>query len=527
MVIYKSEQMKLRSNYLIYLASALVLIISISSCSSKNKSENVVEDKEGVKETRPNVLWIYVEDISPDIGAYGNDLVHTPQLDKMAKQGVKFTNTIMPSPVCSSSRSAMITGIMSTTIGTHNHHSSRTEASAIRLPDTLTTIPELFKKAGYYTFNSGKDDYNFWYTRKDLYDGAYYQHPLYGKSAKRTDWNARLDKSQPFFGQIQLKGSKQIFSKTFKEKVITPIDRSLVALPPYYPDVPLIREEWAQYLETMELTDVEVKNTLDQLKADGLLENTVVFFFSDHGMRSLRHKQFLYEGGIKVPFIVLWKGNPTLVKPGTINNKLISGLDIGATSLALAGIEKPSYMEGKDLFAANHKARPFVISARDRCDFTIDRIRSVRTERFKYIRNFFPNRSYMQPNYRDEWESTQLLRTLYADGKLNEVQSRIFKDNRPEEELYDLIRDPDEISNLAINIDYQKELERHREILNNWVKETDDKGQYPEDVENLKYMLGIWDEQAVNKEYDVIRKEFPDLAGSLKSNKSARFELVK
>ncbi len=518
--------MKLRISTLIGLSSFVLIVMSMGSCTSKKSPEKGIEKIEESKEVRPNILWIYVEDISPDIGAYGNALANTPHLDEMARQGVRYTNTIMPSPVCSPSRSAMITGVMSTTIGMHNHHSSRTEASAIRLSDTITTIPELFKKAGYYTFNSGKDDYNFWYDRKDLYSGPYYQHPLYGKSAKKSDWNAREDKSQPFFGQIQLKGSKQIFSKTFKDKVITPVDRSLVELPPYYPDVPLVREEWAQYLETMELTDLEVKKTLDQLKADGLLENTVVFFFSDHGMRSLRHKQFLYEGGIRVPFIVMWKGNPTLVKPGTVNSGLISGLDIGTTSLALAGIEKPAYMEGDNLFAPDHKARSYVISTRDRCDFTIDRIRSVRTERFKYIRNFFPNRSYMQPNYRDEWESTQLLRTLYAGGKLNELQSRIFKNTRPKEELYDLVEDPDEINNLASNSEYKNELERHRNILNDWIIKTDDKGQYPENIENLKYMLGIWDEQAVNKEYDPIRKEFPELAGSLKSKKSAKFELV-
>ncbi|MEW7280339.1 sulfatase [Aquimarina sp. 2201CG1-2-11] len=522
--------MNSNSNCLLRFISILLLMLSIGSCAEKKSeekksSDSLAEKKEEVKKTSPNILWIYVEDISPDLGAYGDPLANTPQLDAMAKQGVRFTNTIMPSPVCSPSRSAMITGVMSTTIGTHNHHSSRTEASAIRLPDTITTIPELFKKAGYYTFNSGKDDYNFWYNRKDLYNEAYYQHPLYGKSAKRNYWKEGI-KNKPFFGQIQLSGSKHIFSKTFKEKVITPIDRSKVTIPPYYPDVPLIREEWAQYLETLELTDMEVKKILDQLKADGLLENTVVFFFSDHGMRSLRHKQFLYEGGIKVPFIVQWEGNPDLIKPGTVNDKLISGLDIGATSLALAGIKKPDYMEGENLFAADHKARPYVISTRDRCDFTIDRIRSVRTERFKYIKNFYPNRSYMQPNYRDEWESTQLLRKLYAEGKLNELQSRIFKDNRPEEELYDLVLDPNEINNLATNVEYQNELKRHREILNNWIKKTGDKGQYPEDKENLKYMLGIWDEQAVNEEYTAIRKEFPDLAGSLKDKKSAKFELV-
>ncbi len=503
-----------------------LLIAGTFSCSSKKESEKKAEKEEKAQTQRPNILWIYVEDISPDMGSYGNALANTPHLDEMAKNGVRYTNTIMPAPVCSPSRSSMITGVMATTLGLHNHHSSRTEESAIRLPDSIKTIPELFKEAGYYTFNSGKDDYNFWYNRKDLYSGPYYQHPLYGKSGKKTDWNARTDKSQPFFGQIQLKGSKHIFNKKFKEKVKNPIDTSKIALPPYYPNAPLIKKEWAEYLETLEITDTEVKKILDQLTTDGLLENTVVFFFSDHGMRSLRHKQFLYEGGIKVPFIVMWKGNTELIKSGLVNDKLISGLDIGATSLALAEIQKPDYMEGENIFASDHTSRPYVISFRDRCDFTIDRIRSVRTEQFKYIRNFFPNRSYMQPNYRDEWKSTQLLRKMYANGELNELQSRIFKDNRPSEEFYDLTNDPHEIHNLATNPTYKAKLSEHRTTLDNWIKKTNDKGQYPEDTENLKYMLGIWDEQAVNEEYEPIRKEFPNFAGSLKGKKSASFKLV-
>jgi arylsulfatase A-like enzyme len=172
---------------------------------------------------RPNILWLYVEDISPDLGCYGNDLAHTPFLDQMAKDGVLFTNAITPSPVCSPTRSALITGVMQTTLGLHNHHSSRTEASAILLPDTITTIPELLREAGYYTFNHGKDDYNFWYNRKDLYSGSYRKHPLYGNSGLPIDWKNRSSTDQPFFGQIQLRGGKHIFSDGFEEKLKAPV----------------------------------------------------------------------------------------------------------------------------------------------------------------------------------------------------------------------------------------------------------------------------------------------------------------
>ena len=475
---------------------------------------------------RPNVLWIFVEDISPDLGTYGNELVHTPNLDHMADNGIKFLNTIMPSPVCSPSRSAIITGMMSTTLGTHNHHSSRTNETAIVLPDDVTTVPELFKEAGYFTFNKGKDDYNFWYDRKDLYQGPYAEHPLYGKSGRQFDWKDRKDKSQPFFGQIQLKGSKHIFNEKFKSMEKDTIDRSKIELPPYYPDIPIIREEWGQYLETMQITDNEVGEIIKSLENDGLLANTVIFFFSDHGMRMLRHKQFLYEGGIKVPLIVMWKGKASPISPGSVDNDLVSGFDIGVTSLQLAGIEIPAYMEGENLFDDSTSAHEYIISTRDRCDFTIDRIRSVRSKQYKYIKNYFPMRSYMQANYRDEWSSTKALRLLYQQGKLDSVQSRIFQSTRPEEELYDLLIDPHELNNLVAIEGYQDVLQEHRAVLKEWILETDDQGQYPEDEANLKYMLGIWGDQAVNEEYGVLRAKYTDYGGSIAAKRSQSFKLV-
>ena len=163
--------------------------------------------KEKIRKHRPNILWIAVEDISPFLGCYGYENA-TPNLDKLAGRGVRFANTFMPAPVCSPCRSSLITGMMPTTIGVHNHHSSRTKETAIYLPEKIKTLPELFKTAGYFTFNQGKDDYNFWYNREDLYSGEYVTHKLYGKSGKRqVGWkNRRPD--QPFFGQIQLAGGK-------------------------------------------------------------------------------------------------------------------------------------------------------------------------------------------------------------------------------------------------------------------------------------------------------------------------------
>ena len=455
---------------------------------------------------RPNILWIAVEDISPLMSCYGYDINPTPHLDRLAEDGIRFENTFMPAPVCSACRSALITGMMQTTLGTHNHHSSRSEASAIVLPDGFKTIPERFRDAGYFTFNHGKDDYNFWYDREALYSGEYSTHKLYGKSGKAIDWNDRKP-GQPFFGQIQLRGGKEIYGRDFEKTVREPVDRNSFDLPPYYPDHTAIREDWARHLDSIQITDDRVGAIIQRLREDGVIDNTVIFFFSDHGMRLWRHKQFCYDSGLHVPFIVNWPGNAKrLGSAGAVREDLVNGLDIASTSLALAGIPVPEEMESRDLFAKRFKPRQYVISARDRCDYTIDRIRTVRSKRFRYIRNYHTDRAYMQPNYRDAWDITQLMRRLHAEGKLDKIQNRFWSDERPGEELYDLENDPHEIDNLADHSQFAEELKRYRNILERWIHETGDKGQYPEDGANLKYMFDWWGEKCVNPEYDRFKK---------------------
>ncbi|MFH6602841.1 sulfatase [Maribacter algicola] len=472
--------------------------------------------KEQPEEIQPNILWIFLEDTAPLLGCYGSTIVSTPNIDSLAQQGVLYTNTFMPAPVCSASRSSIITGVMSTTTGTHNHHSSRTKESAIYLPKDIKTIPEVFKENGYFTFNNGKDDYNFVYDRRDLYGQDYRLHPLYGKSGVHLEL-ASLRKKQPFFGQIQLYGGKEIFNSRFKENVKAPVDRDKIELPPYLPNHPVIVEEYANHLDAIQVTDEKVGQIIQDLRNNGMLDNTVVFFFSDHGMRMTRNKQFLYDGGLHVPLIIADFTKATgKLSSGTINEDLISGLDLGPSSLALAGIKIPSYIEGKNIFDESFE-RDYVISTRDRCDFTIDRIRSVRSKDYKYIRNFKTDRPYTQPTYMDfdEIEFVQVMHQLHKEQKLNSVQDRFMSDERPSDELYDLRNDPFELNNLATNPQYKDVLEEYSDILTNWINKTNDQGQYPEDEENLKLMLGIWGEHAINPEYDFLRKKYPDLSGSL------------
>jgi arylsulfatase A-like enzyme len=234
------------------------------------------------------------------------------------------------------------------------------------------------------------------------------------------------------------------------------------------------------------------------------LDNTIVFFFSDHGNNhSLRHKQFCYEGGVHVPLIISGPGIPT----NKVRRELTNTLDISATTLALAGIELPGYLHGQNLFGKNFKKRDHVISARDRCDFTIDRIRTVRTEKFRYLRNFLTDRILLQAQYRDGQAQTQRLRELHAKGELGAIPEQAFFGKRPSEELYEMEKDPHQVNNLADDPKFAEELKRHRNLVTAWIKETGDKGEQPEAEKNLRAIYKRWGKKCVNPEFDVFKKE--------------------
>lgn len=450
---------------------------------------------------KPNILWIFVEDLSPWMASYGYPVNEgkTPTLDAMSKEGVRFTRCFVPAPVCSACRSALITGVYQTTTGTHHHRSSRTPESLIELPKGIKTLPQLFRDNGYATFNRGKDDYNFAYKRDEHYSlgNPKPRKGFYGKKGK-GDWS-EVPEGKPWFGQIQLGGGKA-GTRGLKDKV----DPSTMKVPPYFPDEAVFRQEWAHHYDTVRVTDNHVKKIMDKLKKDGLLENTVVFFFSDHGNNhSLRHKQFCYEGGVHVPLIVRGPGIPKNAE----RKELMSALDISATTLALAGIELPDYLDGQDLFSDDYKAREYVISARDRCDYTIDRIRTVRSEKYRYIRNFMTDRILLQPQYRDRQAPTKRLRELHAEGKLGEIPEWAFFGKRPKEELYDLEKDPHQVNNLAGNPKFEAELKKHREVLEKWIVSSEDQGRNPESKRNLRAVYQRWGKKCVNPEYDVFKEE--------------------
>lgn len=472
-------------------------LICLPNAFSQGANSHVPTPEENA--SKPNILWIYIEDTNAWMSCYGDRVAETSNIDQLASEGIRFDRAYMTSGVCSPTRSAVITGMYQTSIGAHEHYSSfsvwRGNVMEVWEPNHIgvKTVPEIMRTAGYYTFNEGKFHYNFVFDPDELY----HRHGANGyKGAKNgTEWSGR-NPGQPFFGQIQLVGGK--FSNA--KPVVKAED---VGVPPIYPDHPIIREEIAYHYNTILELDRELSEIVAGLKRDGLYENTVIFFFSDHGSRLPRSKQFLYESGIRVPFILAGPGIPN----NAVRDDLVSGIDISATTLALADIRVPDNMHGMNLLAEDFH-RDFVVSARDRCDFTIDRIRAITSNRYKYIRNFMTDKPYMQPNYRSDWELLKFMESQYDEGKLNEDQARFFSDERPAEEFYDLWTDPHETKNLAHSIDrdHQTALAEHRDTLYRWVLETDDKGRFPESDNALKAVIDRWGDDAVNKEYDRVRK---------------------
>ena len=453
---------------------------------------------------RPNILWIYLEDVSGWFSCYGETVIDTPNIDALAQRGTRFTRFYTPAGVCSATRSAIVTGMMQTSIGAHNHRSCRPtfrgkemgEYDKNVLPSSVIPLPIKFRNAGYWTFNEGgKDDYNFEWDKDAFYDfdrsrGGWGPRTLVAGGC----WSGKR-KGQPFFGQVQLGGGK------LGRRAATVIDRSAVPVPPYYPDIPEVREEIAHHYDCLLKTDEQVGQVIDALERDGLLDNTLIFLFSDHGYKLHRHKQFLYEGGIHMPLIVAGPG----VAAGKVRDDLVSGIDVSAASLAAAGIELPNGIEGRDFLNDDYQPREFVVAARDRCDYTIEKIRAVVTPRFKYLRNYLTDRPYMQPSYKDPWPVSKRFREMMANGEMNETQLIFFGTDRSPEELYDLENDPHEIHNLAGDPRFADELKRHRQLLANWIEETGDHGQRPESDIGLRCVLKRWGDKCVNPEYEKVK----------------------
>lgn len=445
---------------------------------------------------RPNVVWIVAENANLEFGCYGEKLVATPNVDRLAAEGVRYTRVFSTAPVCAPSRSAFMTGFYQTTTDTHHMRSHRSDD--FRLPDGARPLTHRLREAGYITANikqidgevvgTGKLDLNF------VNEG-----PIYDTE----DWSA-LTSSQPFFAQINMPEAEyDIYDRqTWKKQrvqwvgeddprlpnIATPEN---VTPPPYYPDHRIVREEWARYLNTTSLMDFHVGRILRQLEEDGTLEDTVVLFFADNGRMEPRGIHWCYDSGLHVPLIVRWPRNfpaPPQIQPGSVNEDVVSLLDVTATTLAIAGLDRPAGMHGRPLLGADvGPPRTYAFSARDRIDETQARVRTVRDRRWRYIRNYAPHATVATLNrYKEKcFLIMPLLRRLHAAGELDGPPLALMAERAPDEELYDTQTDPHQIVNLAASphAEHREALLRLRAALDTWIAETGDRGHIPEPPE--------------------------------------------
>ena len=448
----------------------------MGSCQN-NKGDNNNESPEN-----PNILWITTEDMSARLGCNGDPIVSTPNIDQLASQGILFNHVYSVSGVCAPSRAALITGMYPTSFGAqHMRTTARTAAiDQITDPELLAipvyeavppegskTYAELFRMAGYYTTNNAKTDYQF--------------HPpisAWDESSNRAHWRNRPNTEQPFFAVFNIFETHESRVWGNAQKPIL-VDPNTIEIPPYYPDSEIIRRDMAIHYSNIIRMDSIVGSILAQLEEDGLTENTIIFFYSDHGDGLPRMKRWTNDAGLHVPLIVKF---PDKRDAGTTNDNLISFVDFAPTVLALAGLEVPDYMQGQPYLGKNlPEPREYIFAARDRMDPALDCIRTVRDKRYKYHRNYMPQKPYVQfLPYRDQMPLMQELFRFRDKGELNPVQKIWFSNTKPAEELYDTENDPHEIVNLAEHPDYQQIKNRLSAQLDRWIEEMNDPLTLPE-----------------------------------------------
>lgn len=424
---------------------------------------------------RPNILWLSCEDISPHLGCYGYEHATTPHLDAFAAESTLFEHTYTTAGVCAPCRSAIITGMYQTSIGTHHMR-----CSAL-LPDHVRPFTVSLREAGYYCTNNSKQDYQF-RTPKGTWD----------ESSGRAHWkNAPEDK--PFFAVFNYTGCHESgIASESKYRSVTngqqPHDRNVVAesLPPYYPDTPITRDDWGRYYDVIAAADRWAGDHLAALAEAGLEDDTIVIFWSDHGVGLPRAKRWLYESGTHVPLIIRvpekWQALAgDGFQSGTRSARMISMIDLGPSALSIAGIPAPAHMQGR-AFIGPHAAAPrkYIFGARDRMDERYDIIRMVRDQRYRYVRNYEPYKTWYQyMNTPEKGRTMQEIRKAEAGSPAPEVAS-FLRNRKPLEELYDVDADPHELNNLADDPEFAVKLEELRQQHLQWVVRTRDLGLIPE-----------------------------------------------
>src|SRR5688572_1720313 len=435
-------------------------------------------------EKLPNILWISCEDLSPHFEFYGDNSVATPNLSRLSREGITYDNVFTTAGVCAPSRCAIITGVNQVTAGGHNMRTLlNTFPEKTGLPQTYSIVPpaeikafpEYLRAKGYYCTNNVKTDYQF-------------EAPptAWDESSEQASWRNRKQ-GQPFFAVVNLTVTheSQVWMRKNHPMHVEP---SKVKLPPFYPDTETVRRDVARFLSNVADLDSLVGRLLHQLEEDQLMENTIIFFWSDHGDGLPFYKRELYDRGLHVPLVIRFPGK---TDAGKRNAQLISSIDFAPTVLSLAGIKAPAYMQGKAFLGKYKSKEPniYVYAARDRMDTEFDRVRAVRDSRYKYIRNFHPELPlYQNLAYRLQQDMMKEMLLMKDKGELNAVQMKWFVPTKPPEELYDLTNDPYEFNNLAADPKQQATLKRFRKEMDRWLKEVKDLGA----VEEKQMISSMW-----------------------------------
>ncbi len=463
----------------------LLVIYGLLQMLSVNDQEKATEEK---PPHRPNIIWIVNEDMSPaHLGVYGGTGGHTPHLDALAGEGMLFTNAFSTAGVCAPSRAALITGAYQTSIGAmHMRTTNLTKNTkgeyvqglvpySAMLPAGTKTYAECLRAAGYYTTNNAKEDYQF--------SGPV---TMWDESSRQAHWRKRKDKNQPFFSvfNFNITHESQVWERAKETLLVHP---DSVTVPPVYPDDSISRHTIARFITNIMRFDQQVGELIAQLKEDGLYEETIIFYYADHGDGMPYFKRELYDRGLRVPLII----KAPFLPAGSKSDALVSFVDFAPTVLSLAGVSIPAAMQGQ-VFLGKQKAIPrkYIYAARDRMDTEYDRVRAVRDARYKYIRNYMPEKpNYQQINYRLQNPLMLHLLKLHELGMLNAVQERWFNTSKPEEELYDTQNDPWEFNNLAGDNTYAGKLAEMRNAHLQWIAQYGDMGQMNE-LDMLKKWWG-------------------------------------
>ena len=427
---------------------AIVLLASVVFC------ESTLAMQGSDKPTQPNVLWLSTEDIGPQLACYGDTTAKTPRLDALAAEGLTYDIAWSNYPVCAPARTTIISGMYAGALGVGNMR------SLAKLPANVKMFPQYLRAAGYYCVNNAKEDYNLVKPNR-----------VWDQSDKKADWRKRKPE-QPFFAVVNYGGTHEGKIRNRGHQAV--IDPASVTLPPYWPDVPEVRKDWAQYYDNLMKMDDWIAAELQKLEAAGVADNTIVFFFGDHGSGMPRHKRFVGDSGMLVPFVIHVPEKlradfaPPDYLPGGRSTRPIGFVDLAPTMLSVAGVEAPDFMQGHAFLGRKQTVADqpeLLFGFRERMDERPDLSYSVRDSQFIYIRNFMPHLPAGQRlQFQMQTPTTRKWFEMFEAEELNAVQSR-FWEPRAAEELYDLKADPFETKNLANDPQHQAAVKKLRVAL--------------------------------------------------------------